>query len=192
MLTSRLFIALYPDDIALEELSQLNISLSPFATLKIIPQNQRHLTLCFLGEIEISYISAIKNVLMKLSPSSTDYSLKFEALEYGANPTHPNLIWLRGNNSPWILDLWQELKKELVTAIPLTILDEQGQKSLMSQHFLSHLTLARFNGSISQNLPPLPSITPLIIHFKSIALIESTLTPTGPVYNVLENIPLKS
>ena len=192
MPTSRLFIALYPDSVSMEKLSQLNTSIIPFTALKIIPQDQRHLTLCFLGEIEVGYISAIKNVLMKLALNGTDYSLEFKDLEYGANPTHPNLIWLKGQSQPWILTLWQELKKELVAVIPLTVLDEQGQKSLLNQHFLSHLTLARFKVSLSQTLPSLPSITPLIIHFKSIALIESSLTPAGPIYNVLENIPFKS
>ncbi len=191
MPTSRLFIALYPNDTALEELSQLNTRITPTSTLKIIPQNQRHLTLCFLGEIETSYIPAIKNILTKLAHNITDSSLKFEGLEYGANPIHPNLIWLKGQNPLWILTLWQELKKELVAVIPLALLDEQGQKSLTSQHFLSHLTLVRFNGSLAHDLPPLPSIAPLIIHFKSIALIESSLTQAGPIYNVLENIPFQ-
>lgn len=190
MPTSRLFIALCPDDHALEKLAQINKKVVPFATLRMIPQDQRHLTLCFLGEVEACYISAIKDVIKKSAHIRTEPALTFKHLEYGANPQYPNLIWLRGENSPWIIDLWQELKKELTIVIPSVSLDRQGKKSLLNKHFLSHLTLARFQSSPLQNLPVLPSIASVKVYFKNLALTESCLTPQGPIYNVLASVLL--
>ncbi len=191
MSTSRLFIALYPDDTSLGDLLRLNQKIVLFPSLRITSSQQRHLTLCFLGEINDTRIPAIRQTLAQLSLKKVNTTVVFDVLEYGANPVHPNLIWLRGQNPSWVLNLWQEIKKELATILPITDLDEQGQKSLTSLNFLSHLTLARFKNFTSQKLPTLSPISPLVVNFQSLALIKSMLTLEGPVYNILDNISLK-
>lgn len=191
MSKNRLFIALYPDETSLDSLSLIDKVITPLAGLRIIPRNQRHLTLCFLGEVDDFRTPTIKKVLTSLSSKDLASQMIFDQLAYGASPTHPNLIWLKGQNVSWLLSLWQYFKKELAVTLPLTAFDEQGQKSLTSNQFLSHLTLARFKSLGNVNLPDLPTIAPLSINFKSLVLIRSVLTPQGPVYDCLEEIFFK-
>ncbi len=119
MPTKRLFIALLPDDQSLTELSNIVKQIPPFPQIKIIPQAQWHLTLCFLGEIEDNLLSKVKEFLLFPKANVTMAPIIFNALEYGPLPQNPNLIWLRGKTPLWLSNLWDSLKQNILKNIDL-------------------------------------------------------------------------
>ena len=157
--------------------------------IRWVEANNIHLTLKFLAEISDATKLMIIDKLHVICPSLIPFTLRTETLGAFPNKRHPRILWLGFNGDIEALFL---LQKTIDSAlIPLGFVPEK-------RPFEPHLTLARVKegaaASIQQSLSetitktswnPADSWT-----VNSIALMRSTLLPSGPEYNRLAEIHL--
>jgi 2'-5' RNA ligase len=178
----RLFIAISPPDKIKEELALLAGSLSSGEPgLKKVQKENCHITLKFLGEVDEKKLEEIKAELSKIEAEKFKISLKGT----GAfpNESYVRVVWVgveEGKQES--LRLQEEIDQELSKiGFPkeknfephLTIARVKFLKD--KPGFLEKLRKAKFSSSFSAG---------------SIELIESSLTPNGPIYKVISRFNL--
>jgi len=165
----RLFIALELPEEVVAELKRLQAELDLFG---LRPVKDFHLTLKFLGDVPEPKIGKIKEIL-----SQTNFK-PFEA-ELSETGVFPNMDFVKV--------IWAG-----ITGEPILILQKDidlGLEQLgfgRDNRFKPHLTLARVNfikdkHALAKKLKSL-SVNPIRFKVTEFKLIESTLTPKGPVY----------
>ena len=137
-----------------------------------------HLTLKFLGEVSDPKIERIKEKLGEISFG------KFEA-ELSETGIFPNPNYIRV--------IWAGIKADQIYSLQKAIdssLEKLGFQR--ERDFKPHLTLARVDfikdKVAFKNKLTLLKINNLKFGINEFKLIKSTLTPTGPVYEVLESV----
>ena len=148
-----------------------------------------HLTLKFLGDIEISMIEPVMQAMADAAATATPFKLGIQ--QPGA---FPNLQWAQ---VVWVglggeVDKLKQLHKKLDTNLA-----KLGFKA-EQRPFKPHLTLARLGAEASaeqrQQLGELIATTRLeagkAINVSDISLIKSQLTRAGAIYNRLGSVEL--
>lgn len=146
---------------------------------KFTEDENLHLTLKFLGEIDTETIEKAKKRLQKIKLGSFEVSLG----EIGAFSTRfIKIIWIKLEGK----EIW-ELQKEI---------DEKLKDLFVSEvRFMSHITIARVKRVPDKKalLEYIKNITPKKLKFKvsEFFLKKSTLQSEGPVYEDIEKYLLK-
>jgi 2'-5' RNA ligase len=150
-----------------------------FQNGRMMPSDQWHITLSFLGDQEDNSIANIVNTLKKVNEAIDVPEIAFENISYGPPGKNPRMLWLTTT---------KETSREL-GAIKLMIedaLDEIGIRyDREYRDFHGHITLVRF----SRSDIPLPSIAlPIRLAFspKGFSLMESHLARSGAEYDILQ------
>jgi len=152
-------------------------------SVRLIPEQNLHLTLFFIGNTSTTALPGIKEILQKIVAEHHAFRLQYLCTEPGPNPRSPRLVWARFIQHPE----FEKLSRSLAGAL----LPEQNAK----QKPIPHITLARYKKN-DPAPPPVPlQQSPSNINFyvNSISLWQSVLASPHPVYNVLETyqLPLK-
>lgn len=134
-----------------------------------------HLTLKFLGEVTEKDLDEVKNRLRKINFKS--FKLNLGKLGVFPNEKHINVIWVDLVPEDKILKLQKDVEDVLENIF--------GREN---REFKAHATLARVKfikdkNRLSESLKTKIEGEFLIDKFK---LIQSELTPKGPIYSVLE------
>ena len=167
----RLFVAIDIPDMVKEHLSFLQRSLERDGLRLVHPKNI-HLTLNFLGEQQ-----DVEHIIARLKTLAFEqFSLRLATPGCFPDNDDPRVVWVGLDASAALADLQRRIDL-LFTP----------QKS-----FKAHLTLARIKNLSFQekvllvrDIERLP-VRPLSFKVASFKLYKSTLTPLGPVYEVLE------
>jgi RNA 2',3'-cyclic 3'-phosphodiesterase len=168
----RLFFALWPDAIVREQIAVIAASLFSGSQQSVVPIENYHLTIAFLGAVSPATIPDI--VVTARSVRFASFDIVLQQTGYWQRS---RVAWLSPAGCPQSLatladDLWNKL-----AGLGL-VLD--------SRQFRPHVTLAReLNELASVQLPP-----PVHWRVQSFALLESTPGSKGPVYTVLEEFPV--
>lgn len=188
----RCFIAIeLPEDIKIfiDKLFNLKSSVDG---VNLVKKENLHLTLKFLGEIEIDLIPSIVKSLKDLAKGFYPFILKISHPGVFPDKVKPRVIWIGLESS--------EVLKELAFRV-----DEEMYKfgiEKEKREFRSHITLARVknfqNGKYiyekiwktfrENKLTDNPDQKPYF-YVKEFVLMKSTLTPKGSIYEVLERFP---
>ena len=156
------------------------------APVKWVNPENTHLTLKFLGNIDMAVVDDIKKVLREAARGVPVISLGVEGLGTFPNNTRVQVIWVGLTGE---LDkLQQRIDKELS---PLGFPAEK-------RVFSPHLTIARLRDRASvndrQEIGRLVEKTifesSLDFSAKSVNLMKSLLTREGPIYSVLDSVNL--
>jgi len=143
-----------------------------------VPEENLHLTLKFLGEVDAKSLSRLQSaaelLLAKLSP----FSWQLDRLGCFPRPERPRVIWAGAQSEPQEI---QMLHANLETQLqPLGYPPERGR-------FTAHVTLGR----VKERGPGLAQIAPELervpafayrINTCGLTLMESQLTPAGAIY----------
>jgi RNA 2',3'-cyclic 3'-phosphodiesterase len=183
----RLFIALdaqemdFDPEVALKKL-KINLK-NKDLEFRWVPQKNYHITINFLGEVEIEKLSELKSMLQELSQMHPPFLLKLGGL--GAFPTikEGRVIWMGVQNSKFLRSLQQDCEERLKTL----------GFSLEERDFRPHLTLARLRSprQLADLLSPLINQKFGDLKVMRITLYESKLAGSFPVYEPLEKFELK-
>lgn len=150
------------------------------------PENQLHLTLLFLGELNKEQIALLEQIVNSLIKTFTPSPLFFSSINYGPSLTNPRLVWLKGKPNKSLEQFHSQLQQEL---------SKQINFQIDTHRFFPHVTIARINNNFQQPLPSSQSIyAPLYFSFipKSLWLIQSQLFKTGAHYTDLKEFKLLS
>jgi RNA 2',3'-cyclic 3'-phosphodiesterase len=143
----------------------------------ILPENW-HITLHFLGSLSIEGVEKLKEVLHQVSCSggklSLDKWLAFPSVEKAA------VLGVGSTQSSAELTVLKEATREVLHSFSIL---------LESRNFQPHITMARFKSPAALPSIPPPS-PPISLLFHAFHLYESTPTPNGSNYKILETFPL--
>lgn len=181
----RLFIAITPNEKILREISLTQGELKrllPFKGLRWVDPKLMHLTLLFLGDVEEGSVKQLQKSLDIAVAKSSNYELRFEGMGWFGRLPQLRTLWVgafdRGET--------EKLYREIFTGMAITA-------KINSQKFSAHLTIARVSDFVStmdreeihRVLEKSKTIKFGDCVVDHVSLIESRLTPAGPVYKIL-------
>ncbi|WP_299758544.1 RNA 2',3'-cyclic phosphodiesterase [uncultured Pontibacter sp.] len=176
----RLFVAA-PLPAAIKEKLEEQLQHYQDTAIRLLPSQNLHLTLYFIGNVAAEELAPIKARVARLAQQHQPFTLQFEQTEPGPKPRHPRLIWARFAQHPAFEALSQELTEALAEQPPAK------QKSI------PHITLARFRKDTAppKHLSIIRSEEPLKLLVQEVALWQSVLGSPHPTYTILERYPLR-
>ena len=154
--------------------------------IKWVDPSLNHLTLKFLGEIKEEGLKKVLWVSREVAAGFSFFRIKIKGTGVFPDSPSPRVVWVgveEGGNK--LKALVNQLEKELV---------RQGFAE-EKREWIPHLTLGRVKvlkekGKLRDIVLSHKGIEAGEMEVKSIGVIESRLTPEGPIYTLLERIPL--
>ncbi|MDP2921540.1 MAG: RNA 2',3'-cyclic phosphodiesterase [Candidatus Omnitrophota bacterium] len=178
----RAFIAVEIDQPSRQKISSLISGLKKSnADVKWITEDQMHLTLKFLGNIDEGKIHEISSALSSISHDFKPFEITLSDIGAFPNLDHPRVIWIE-------IEKGADLLKTLAGKIDSRLEKLGFQKE--TREFKAHLTLGRVR--TSKNMPQLVKIINETqfapetgVKINELILFQSTLTPKGTIYTKL-------
>ena len=177
----RLFIAISLSKKALELVSgKLKEIIPQFGNeVKFTPDYKWHFTLVFLGQQEKEAVDLIKKAIKETVGEFETPKVKFGKITYGPPGKNPRMIWLRlTERTNTVL---AEIKKKLVK----NLADEDVNWKHNKRPYMGHVTLARFEPTLIDDLPDIEKELDFSFQPSSIELIKSVLKSTGAEYETI-------
>lgn len=189
----RSFIAIeLPEDVK-RGICQLQSALKgPLQTCaKWVDPDSIHLTLKFLGNVEISKIDAVAAAMQDTTSSFEGFRLQISGLGAFPNVKRIQIIWVGIQG-----DLEKLLALQKFLDANLAKLGYLAEK----RAFVPHLTLARVRDyaspaerlALGDLVDRTKNDSVFTIEVSSLSLMRSQLTPKGAIYSRLRSIPLKT
>lgn len=183
----RLFIAIAANELNFDPrqaLKKLKVNLNrKELEHRWIPQENYHITLNFLGEIQKERLGELQTMLHELVQHHVYFHLKLHGLGVFPDIKEGRVIWMRVQNSIALRSLQEDCE---------TRLKDLGFQ-IEEKSYVPHLTLARLRSlkGLSDVISPLENTRFGELEVKSVVLYESQLTGSFPVYVPLFRFPLK-
>lgn len=153
--------------------------------LRYVAQDQFHMTVCFLGDVNEQLLPVIADALAPVAQGRANFPLEFERI--GLFPTKvrlPNMIWAFFKENEAFEVLVRDVKTALIKADPFFLpLREEWRKDI------PHVTLARFRGGDYPRQAQQPSQAMPSLQVDRLELMDSVLYPDGPFYKSLAEFP---
>lgn len=154
------------------------------ADVKWVSQDNLHITLKFLGDINEEQVNKLIAAITDIASKHKQFTLKLGPTGAFPGIRSPRIIWVgvtKGDNE------LKEIAREIeLNAVKAGIPEE-------NKPFSSHITIGRTRSGLNReeliqlldsSTKGLPAETPESI-VKDITLYKSTLTPKGPIYEIL-------
>jgi RNA 2',3'-cyclic 3'-phosphodiesterase len=156
------------------------------ADAKWVEENNLHLTLKFLGEVEENKVNHIIEKLKQVVLDVKKFEVDFESVGVFPTEMSPRVLWIGTGKGA------EELKN--LTEKTETLFEEIGFEK-EKRKFSPHLTVGRFRSSKGKEklLDIIKSLTfeKITEEVKSVFLIKSVLTPKGSIYSIVEKFCLE-
>jgi len=169
----RLFFGVFPPSLVQQELAAAQSVLR--GNWKPVQEKQLHLTLAFLGDVAAGALPGLKRAGKKAAAAVSPFDARVKGTGYFPATGRPR-VWFARVEGEGLEPLATALRGELAE-----LLDDDHD-------FRAHITLARRKG-------PAPRVGPRVFDLSfpvdGFSLVESTLTPRGPVYEIVEHFSLK-
>ncbi|MFA5362234.1 MAG: RNA 2',3'-cyclic phosphodiesterase [Candidatus Omnitrophota bacterium] len=186
----RTFIAIELPEEVKEYLRRLQGKLKkPGADVKWVTPGNIHLTLKFLGEIDENTVQAVENIIEKTARTKRSFIVHVSSLGGFPGLTSPRVIWIgidKGDTE--VKEIAQDLEKSL---------EEIGIPP-ENREFSSHITIGRIRSKLNRaglaqaltDFKNAPQTENIEFPVKKITLFKSTLTPQGPIYEIVKESSL--
>ena len=185
--TIRAFIAIdLPRDVKeyLGDLTGILAAQVPNRSVRWVKPERMHLTLRFIGETEKNLLPALRKALDDTAARHQQFTLNLEGFGCFPNCKKPRVLWAGVAGD---LEAAGQLKTDLDS-----FLEPLGWEA-ENRPFRPHLTVGRVKDSQAVAGQRWPNeLKSLLIPALAIHLIESELTPTGPIYTVRHSSYLES
>ena len=183
----RTFIAVNLNTEIKEYLASLQANLNvPETKIKWVGKNNLHLTMKFLGYITLEQTKLVRSILKEIASRYSPFIIKLSS-NIGTFPTYqmPRIIWVG------IKEGINELK-ELYNSIENKLSNKGFPRE--DKDFHGHITIGRVKyirdkTNFIQILKRI-KVNNFTQEVGSIDLMESKLTPDGPIYNITAKFPL--
>lgn len=162
------------------------------ADVRWIEPKNIHLTLKFLGDIDDLQLTQISEILEKVSKKMSRFSIGLSSLGLFPGPNSPRIIWMGiGQGNQQTKEIAQELEEELSR---IGIAKEE-------RAFTSHITIGRVKSNLNRDKlvrkiteveTEVEKLKPALLPITEISLLKSTLTPKGPIYEILTETSLRA
>ncbi len=153
--------------------------------VKWVEPKNMHLTARFLGETPDNQLDQLIKVVTTAGGKGTVIRTVIQQIGGFPNLHRPRVIWAGMDN---------EVNKLVPIAVEIERYVQQLGFPAENKPFKPHLTLGRVRegAKIGNSLDFLMryQLTPIPVQFDRLALIKSTLTPRGPIYDTLHEVKL--
>lgn len=167
----RLFVALWPDDAARQQVHELRHSMKyDFGLGSVTPvdENNSHITLHFLGSVSEKDSDMLMHALDGVAGNVFDVEL--DRLGYFSKP---KILWLGCSHPPdELIELYKHTQQAIKKCMP----------GYRSKKYVPHVTLFRK----VMSFPDKGHIETIPWHVDSFVLVESKTYPEGVQYRVLQ------
>jgi len=170
--SQRLFFALVPDEATRERIVGVAAALRLEAGSRLVPRNNLHMTLAFVGEVPSPQVPALLQVggEQRMDP----FRLRFADTEYWPKP---EVVVAAARTFPdAVLGFWQRLHRDLAS----------HQWALAPKRFRPHVTLAR---KVPQ-APVFQAMSSFDWTAREFSLMRSDTSGSEPAYTVVATWPL--
>lgn len=155
-------------------------------SLKVVDAGNLHVTLKFLGDTDPSFDDRIVQAIERVVDGRKIFGAQLRGMGVFPSEKYIKVIWL-GVDSSGILE---EISSDLNNVVK-----KLGFRS--EKNFKGHLTLARVNSArgkkkITRLIDANRDTRMMFFPVEAIHLMKSTLTPQGPIYEVVRRVPLQS
>lgn len=182
----RLFIAIKLDDQAIiDKITRLQHDLlTAKLRAKYVEPENLHITLKFIGEVTPEVAERIAKSLREIQ--GNQFEIEFYGIGAFPSLSRPRVLWIGVRNGASQLET---LAESIEATLSRKVRIKRSEKS-----FHPHLTIARVKGRLTLDAKKI-----LEAHREDIfgqikarefLLMKSTLTPRGPIYNVVEKYEL--
>lgn len=181
---SRIFIALKLNEKILNDIVDLRKSVyQDDGITRWESRDKLHLTLKFLGDVDVELISDIDDKLKKLTKRFAKIKVQFSKFGIIKSKSVPKILWLGIKKSAKLDKLFFDINNEFADI----------GFAIERRKFKPHITLLRIRGS--EDFPKIFQFKDMDINLGSaliseIAIYESKLSPTGSVYKKLKSYNL--
>ncbi len=154
-------------------------------------EEQLHITLSFLGDVEEEKIECLKTTLKEYCSEFSKFNLTVGGLGCFPDLNFPRVVWVGINGD---VDNLADLQE----AVQVAVCDFGSHKE--EKEFKPHLTIARIKRATSMELRDIKNKLQRTIssvgligdwHVDKVLLMESLLQPSGAVYQELESVKLR-
>lgn len=150
----------------------------------MVDPDKLHITLKFLGDTDVSINDDIVRITENIIKDRTPFDIGIRGMGAFPSSNYIKVVWL-GVDSHGILE---EISKRLNN-------DMKTFGFKRDKGFKGHLTLARVRNARDKKkllrvLAANRDVKVMTCHVECINLMKSTLTPKGPIYEVLRSIPI--
>ncbi|MBN2240018.1 MAG: RNA 2',3'-cyclic phosphodiesterase [Dehalococcoidales bacterium] len=156
------------------------------ASVKWVETGNIHLTLKFLGDIDVSLVGPVTEVLKEASKAVTPFMLEMNKLGVFPNPKRPRVAWAGLDGD---IKQLNRLQQSIESDLESLGFERENRK------FSPHLTIARVRDKASTvdqerfgNLITASVIEKKAFTVDSVNLMKSQLTRQGPIYTQLASI----
>jgi 2'-5' RNA ligase len=149
--------------------------------MKWVEEENLHITLRFLGEVDEARISSISSAANQAASAFRKFDVVLGELGAFPNPRKARVFW-------WGLAKGAEDSSALFKALEDNLVNQGFDKEKRRYH--PHITLARLRYPAPLPLEGLSSPSGLSFTASSFTFYQSTLTPQGPIYKILEDFKL--
>lgn len=161
------------------------------ADVRWVEPKNIHLTLKFLGEVDEENLSKINSILEDATKDKTSFNIRLAYVGAFPKISFPRVLWAG-------ID-----KGEREAKMIATLLEEKLEKigfPKENRPFSSHITIGRVKSTLNRdklvqglkNLENYFSAKNAQFSVSKITLFKSTLTPKGPIYDILKEANLKT
>lgn len=153
-----------------------------YQEIRWVPQQNFHLTLKFLGEINVGDLQDIKSKLTVISSDLRPFAIRLKGAGFFPGSYNPKVFWAGITAEPELFILAEKINSSIT----------QGD----NKKFSPHITLARFNRKFSRGEELLSRIKRQVpegwgaMQVGCVNLMESILMPGGPIYRKIHKINL--
>ena len=151
--------------------------------VKWVPEKNLHFTLKFLGEIKESELISVQECVSTTVSDFRSFTLEVSGIGFFPSENKPRVLWIgTDGGSDKLLEIYQYME---------TCLEQKGFHR-DTKTFSSHLTIGRVRKEKKLILPErFPDFNLVTFDVRRLAVIKSTLTPAGPVYEKLFESEMK-
>lgn len=145
-----------------------------FEDVKWVNPENLHLTIKFLGNIRKSDVPSLRDCVAGAAKEFDPFSLTMSHLGFFPDSKHPRVVWIGVDGGlDSLLDVFQYMEN---------CLEEIGFDR-EARTFSPHLTIGRARRNSTIEVPAgVREFEPVTFEVEKLALMKSTLTPQGPIY----------
>lgn len=186
--SNRIFIAVPLDDACRADLERLDRWLDHLPTHRSVPSSQRHLTVAFLGEISAEETEAVAGAVEAVCRRHDPLEAPLTVLMAIPSLRRPRVLAVGLVDPGGLVSLMDDAARAAAEAAPTEAI-LRG----LEREPLPHITVARARGArpprpIDLDRAPTPDG---VLKLTCLDVIQSTLTPQGPLHRTLVSVPLQ-
>lgn len=145
-------------------------------SIKWVEQNNLHITMLFLGDVNLDFIKTAQNELSKLVNNQHPFSMSLHKIGAFPDQKQPRIIWIGvDNGANQLVNLQSNLQNTFM---------QIGFKP-ETRKFHPHLTIGRVKFRFTNPKVFETDYQSESFSVNSVVLFKSTLLPNGPIYEKL-------